>query len=162
LSFSPIMNCPSVDCPEPMPLNGMLPNHNTPKTQSALDSSYDVEISESDAATCRVSSSHEQVLDQSLSPQQRVSRQRCIHLSDLPVEIQESILDHLFGARASTTARHASSGSGYAVRGWSNTLRHPRRRQLSNLALVNRIWRQLIQERLYRHSQSPLLLIILY
>ncbi|KAI9808821.1 MAG: hypothetical protein M1827_007196 [Pycnora praestabilis] len=70
-------------------------------------------------------------------------------LAHLPVEIQESILDHLFGVRGSTAS--SASDSSPALRGWSNVLRHPRRRQLSNLALVSQTWRQLIQERLYRH-----------
>ncbi|KAI9770221.1 MAG: hypothetical protein M1835_006571 [Candelina submexicana] len=72
-----------------------------------------------------------------------------LRLQDLPTEIQESVLDYLFGARVSTTSSSAASSP--VLRGWSNVLRHPRRKQLSNLALVSMTWRQLIQERLYRH-----------
>jgi len=75
-----------------------------------------------------------------------------MQLADLPVEIHEAILDHLFGVRASTSSS-AAKGS-QATRGWSNVLRHPRRKQLSNLALVSALWRRLVQERLYRHSKS--------
>lgn len=70
---------------------------------------------------------------------------------DLPVEIHEAILDHLFGVRASTSSS-AARGS-QATRGWSTVLRHPRRKQLSNLALVVPLWCQLVQERLYRHRK---------
>ncbi len=80
------------------------------------------------------------------------TRKPRMQLHDLPVEIHESILDHLFGVRASTSSS-AANGS-QATRGWSNVLRHPRRKQLSNLALVSPLWRRLVQERLYRHSKS--------
>src|SRR5947207_2388875 len=96
LSFSP-MNCSSigtVDCPEPVPLNAMLSNHNIPK--SILVNRYEIELPESNASVHRGSSPHEQIPPQISNPR--------ICLSDLPVEIQESILDHLFGARASTTS----------------------------------------------------------
>lgn len=70
----------------------------------------------------------------------------------LPYEIHEAILDHLFGVRASTlsTATPANSGA----RCWNKALRHPRRKALSNLALVSPVWRPLVQERIYRHSLS--------
>lgn len=77
-----------------------------------------------------------------------------LQLSELPVEIHEAILDHLFGVRASTSS--SMSNGSQATRGWSNVLRHPRRKQLSNLALVSPLWRRLVQERLYRHSKSPI------
>lgn len=81
-------------------------------------------------------------------PNKSPSRMR---LGELPVEIHEAILDHLFGVRASTSSS-AVKGS-QATRGWSNVLRHPRRKQLSNLGLVSPLWRRLVQERLYRHSE---------
>jgi hypothetical protein len=65
-------------------------------------------------------------------------------LNDLPAEIHECILDHLFGFRVSTTSKSS------IVR-WGTALRHSRRRELSELALVSPVWRGLIQERLYRH-----------
>ncbi|KAI9743609.1 MAG: hypothetical protein M1818_002925 [Claussenomyces sp. TS43310] len=64
---------------------------------------------------------------------------------DLPIEIHELILDHVFGARGSTANTPTSS------RGWNTTLRHSRRRHLSDLALVNRRYRNLVQGRLYKH-----------
>ncbi|AEO60137.1 hypothetical protein MYCTH_2309023 [Thermothelomyces thermophilus ATCC 42464] len=65
-------------------------------------------------------------------------------LNDLPTEIHECILDHLFGFRV-------SAGSKSSITRWGTALRHPRRRELSELSLVSREWRILIQERLYRH-----------
>ncbi|KAI9807826.1 MAG: hypothetical protein M1825_005131 [Sarcosagium campestre] len=70
-------------------------------------------------------------------------------LVDLPLEIHEGILDHLFGIRASTLS--SASESSPTRHGWSSILRHPRRKQLSNLALVCKTWTGLVQERLYRH-----------
>lgn len=77
-----------------------------------------------------------------------------LHFENLPVEIHEAILDHLFGERASmsttTAAGKLSAGS------WSKALRHPRRKALSNLSLIARVWRPLVQERIYRHSRPYL------
>ncbi|GAM39992.1 hypothetical protein TCE0_034r11992 [Talaromyces pinophilus] len=72
-----------------------------------------------------------------------------IQFNDLPFDIHEAIIDHLFGER--------TSGSGSIVpgqpdaRSWIRALRHPRRKDLSNLALISPIWRDLVQERIYRH-----------
>ncbi|KAK0724716.1 hypothetical protein B0H67DRAFT_482343 [Lasiosphaeris hirsuta] len=65
-------------------------------------------------------------------------------LNDLPAEIHECILDHLFGFRVSPTSKSS-------IMRWGTALRHPRRKELSELSLVSRAWRVLIQERLYRH-----------
>lgn len=65
-------------------------------------------------------------------------------LGILPIEIQEIILDHVFGFRI-------SGSSESSMVGWSTALRHARRKEISELALVSRTWRELIQERLYRH-----------
>ena len=74
-------------------------------------------------------------------------------LCNLPVEIHECILDHLFGVRlsASATTWASCAGRSRVLRGWSTALRHSRRRDVWELALVTEKWRQLIQERLYRH-----------
>ncbi|KAL4962196.1 uncharacterized protein BDV14DRAFT_110356 [Aspergillus stella-maris] len=71
-----------------------------------------------------------------------------IQFEQLPVEIHETILDHLFGER--TSAFTASCGKS-PVRSWNKSLRHPRRKALSNLALILPIWRVLVQDRIYRH-----------
>jgi hypothetical protein len=67
--------------------------------------------------------------------------------SRLPTEIHELVLDHLFGVRASTASNASVS------RGWSTALRHSRRRQLSDVSLVNRAYRELVQGRLFKHSE---------
>jgi hypothetical protein len=72
-------------------------------------------------------------------------------LCDLPVEIHECILDHLFGVRASASSRIPAAGKSKVLRSWGTALRHSRRREVSELALVSSKWRQLIQDRLYRH-----------
>lgn len=43
---------------------------------------------------------------------------------------------------------------GNGARDWSKLMRHPRRRQISDLALVTRCFRILVQQRIYRHSKS--------
>jgi len=72
-------------------------------------------------------------------------------LADLPAEIHECILDHLFGYRVSTTSPSSLSIPSVNARSWSTALRHSRRKELSNLALVTPLWRDLVQQRLYRH-----------
>ncbi|KAI1748352.1 hypothetical protein F4782DRAFT_359851 [Xylaria castorea] len=72
-------------------------------------------------------------------------------LTQLPAEIHECVLDHIFGYRVSTTSPSSLSIPSVNARSWSTALRHSRRKELSNLALVSPLWRDLIQERLYRH-----------
>lgn len=73
-----------------------------------------------------------------------------ISLNDFPAEINECILDHLFGYRVSTSSK-SSVGMYSATRSWGTALRHSRRKELAELALVSGAWRILIQERLFRH-----------
>lgn len=72
-------------------------------------------------------------------------------LDVLPVEIQEAILDHLFGFRVSTTSISGMQISSMGSKSWSTAMRHSRRRELTELALVSPMWRVLVQQRLYRH-----------
>ncbi|KAG5926103.1 hypothetical protein E4U53_003160 [Claviceps sorghi] len=69
---------------------------------------------------------------------------------ELPTEVHEAILDHLFGYCISPTSSSAMRISSL-TRSWSSALRHCRRRELADLALVNPVWRVLVQQRLYRH-----------
>ncbi|KND90969.1 hypothetical protein TOPH_04327 [Tolypocladium ophioglossoides CBS 100239] len=69
---------------------------------------------------------------------------------ELPLEVHESVVDELFGFSISPTSSSAMRFSNM-TRSWGSALRHSRRRELSNLALVNRRWTYLIQQRLYRH-----------
>ena len=73
-----------------------------------------------------------------------------VNLNALPAEIHECVLDHLFGYRVSTSSK-SSLGIPCVTKSWGTALRHSRRRELSELALVSDVWRILIQERLYRH-----------
>jgi hypothetical protein len=72
-------------------------------------------------------------------------------LCSLPIEIHECILDYLFGVRLSASSRTSSADMSHSLRNWNTKLRHCRRREVSDLALVSKKWRGLIQERLYRH-----------
>ncbi len=67
-------------------------------------------------------------------------------INDFPIELQEKIINELAGYLGTPKSSHGSKN-------WNNAMRHPRRKQLSNLSLVSRIWKLLIQERLYRHSE---------
>lgn len=85
-------------------------------------------------------------------PASSVQDSKLSPLCNLPIEIHERILDYLFGFRnsASVTTK-TTSGRSQVLRNWSNELRHARRREVSDLALVSEQWRHLIQDRLYRH-----------
>ncbi|KAL3457903.1 hypothetical protein BJX64DRAFT_292661 [Aspergillus heterothallicus] len=72
-----------------------------------------------------------------------------IQFEHLPVEIHETVLDYLFGER--TSALTTSVGGKSPARSWNKSLRHPRRKALSNLALISPVWRVLVQDRIYRH-----------
>lgn len=84
------------------------------------------------------------------SPIQQQAPKSGSPLCNLPVEILECILDHLFGTRAAASAKF-TAGKSKVLRGWGTALRHSRRREVSELALVSSQWRNLVQERLYRH-----------
>ncbi|CAG8894190.1 unnamed protein product [Penicillium egyptiacum] len=77
-----------------------------------------------------------------------------IRFVDLPIEIHEIILDHIFGKRASA-GKHTAYGESSA-QNWSKALHHPRRKALANLALTCRVWTGLVQCRIYRHSEFHL------
>jgi len=72
------------------------------------------------------------------------------NLNQLPNEIHEQILDHLFGFRVSATSK-SSVAMACVTKSIGTMLRHSRRREVSRLALVSKNWRELIQARLYRH-----------
>ena len=86
-----------------------------------------------------------------------LSRQRehgkATQLEDLPAEIQQHVLDMLIGNLSPTSPTSTDGSQG--MRNWSNVMRHPRRKQLSDLALVSEAWCRMVQERLFRHSGWP-------
>lgn len=71
-------------------------------------------------------------------------------LDDLPTEIHEAILDHLFGFRVSPQSK-SSVDLACVTKSWGTMMRYSRRKEISQLALVSPVWRHLIQSRLYRH-----------
>ncbi|PKY00483.1 hypothetical protein P168DRAFT_243939 [Aspergillus campestris IBT 28561] len=72
-----------------------------------------------------------------------------IQFENLPIEIHEAVLDYLFGER---TSAYTAAGPGKSTtRTWNKSLRHPRRKVLSNLSLICPVWRWLVQSRIYRH-----------
>lgn len=78
----------------------------------------------------------------------------------LPNELHDMILENIFGDCPSgfplkTTGRDT-------LEGWQVALRHPRRKELSNLALVCRQWTYLVQSRIYKNSMSHELLGDMY
>ena len=70
-----------------------------------------------------------------------------LHIEHLPVEILEQVASYLVGSLGAVSSTNV-------LRNWNEHMRHPRRKDAANLALVSRIWRGLIQERLYRHSKA--------
>ncbi|KIV77961.1 hypothetical protein PV11_09734 [Exophiala sideris] len=70
-----------------------------------------------------------------------------LSLHDLPLEVHGKILDFIFGDMHSVYAG-STSLRGKSV---SSLMRHPRRKAVSDLALVSDTWRDLVQERIYRH-----------
>lgn len=70
-----------------------------------------------------------------------------LSLHDLPLEVHGKILDFIFGDMHSVYAA-STSLRGKSV---SSLMRHPRRKAVSDLALVSTTWRDLVQERIYRH-----------
>lgn len=70
-----------------------------------------------------------------------------LSLHDLPSEVQGKVLDFIFGDMHSVYAA-STSLRGKSV---SSLMRHPRRKAVSNLALVSPAWRDMVQERIYRH-----------
>ncbi|TAQ91151.1 hypothetical protein B7494_g507 [Chlorociboria aeruginascens] len=68
----------------------------------------------------------------------------------LPIEIHERILDYIMGVRGPASTRTTSYKS-KVLRSWGTVMRHSRRREISEMALVCDKWRDLIQDRLYRH-----------
>ncbi|KAG9237436.1 hypothetical protein BJ875DRAFT_152472 [Amylocarpus encephaloides] len=72
-------------------------------------------------------------------------------LCGLPTEIHDCILDHLFGQRNSAALRTTGTGKTKILRSWGTALRHSRRREVAELSLVSHKWRELVQDRLYRH-----------
>ncbi|KAK5952718.1 hypothetical protein OHC33_006310 [Knufia fluminis] len=66
------------------------------------------------------------------------------NIRDLPEELQNRILDYIFGDLRPVNAASTSTGL-------SHRMRHPRRKAVSELALISPDMRAMVQERIYRH-----------
>ena len=84
-------------------------------------------------------------LARSISP-----RVPSIDFATMPMEVHESILDHLFGSLAPIFSNNPTNLTNITRR-WGTALRHSRRKELADLALVTPAWRRVVQSRLYRH-----------
>lgn len=62
---------------------------------------------------------------------------------DLPLEVRRRIIDYISGEMHSVAVT-----STYNL---ASSMRHPRRKAVSDLALVSSDWRELVQERIFRH-----------
>ncbi|KZF24203.1 hypothetical protein L228DRAFT_259454 [Xylona heveae TC161] len=71
-----------------------------------------------------------------------------VTFSDLPPEIHENIIDHVFGHRGSMSRSHSAAETRCD---WRGIMRNPGWIQHSQLALVSHVWRQLVQQRIYRN-----------
>ncbi len=74
-------------------------------------------------------------------------------IEQLPSEILEVIIGHVLGHLGSTKL------GAYKIRNWNEIMRHPRSKHFSVLALVSSQWRKLVQERIFRHSKTPSILV---
>jgi len=72
-------------------------------------------------------------------------------LIELPTEIQEAILDYVFGFYSSTTSQSGQYIPSMGSNSWTVAKRYGRRKNLTALATVNRQWKCLVQSRLFRH-----------
>ena len=73
----------------------------------------------------------------------------CSPIEQLPTEILDAIIGHVGGQLGAASL----SGRPERVRNWNAILRHPRRKVISDLALVSPDWRRHVQERTFRHSE---------
>ena len=72
---------------------------------------------------------------------------RHTNIQDLPEEIQKRILDYIFGDLRPVNATSTSTGL-------SHRMRHPRRKAVSELALLSQDMRIMVQQRIYRHIKT--------
>lgn len=94
-------------------------------------------------------SAHQDVIQGMLTAEQNPKKAQPVQLQDLPEEVQQGVLDIIMGTLSSTLSSVGDTSHG--MRNWSNAMRHPRGKYVSELALVSRSWCRMIQERLFRH-----------
>ena len=81
-------------------------------------------------------------------PVDQTKESSCSPIEELPAEILEAIISHVGGQLGSPGFSRLET-----TRNWNVILRHPRRKNVSDLALVTSSWRRLVQERIFRHSK---------
>ena len=69
---------------------------------------------------------------------------------DLPPELLGRVLDFLLGHMSAAISTQISV-TPQASKSVASVMRHPRRKALSDIALISRAWRKPVQERIYRH-----------
>ncbi|KAL8959553.1 MAG: hypothetical protein Q9193_003607 [Seirophora villosa] len=84
-----------------------------------------------------------------LSPQTKQTKPRPVHFGELPTEVLDRIVSYLAGPLMGPTSKSSCGPRG--PRNAGTAMWHPRRKQLSNLALVSIVFRDLMQQRIYRH-----------
>ena len=91
----------------------------------------------------------EHIEDPPILPAEHPKAPSCSPIDQLPHEILDAIISHVGGQLGSAGLSKRSD----RVRNWNAILRHPRRKTVSDLALVCPTWRCLVQERIFRHSK---------
>ena len=101
-------------------------------------------------STNKCSTSVEHTEEHPVIPLEQTKKQTCSPIEKLPSELLELILGYVGG-------QLGSAGTGRRLdrnRNWNDILRHPRGKSISSLALVSSKWRDIVQERLFRHSKA--------
>ena len=106
-------------------------------------------VPEEAAESVHVEMLNQETEDSWLDPAPSSSFMSSMSIEDLPSEVQGLILDYIFGDMHSITSTPITFQPG--SKNISSSMRHPRRKAVSDLALVSPAWRDLVQERIYRH-----------
>ncbi|KAI6782296.1 uncharacterized protein J7T54_008382 [Emericellopsis cladophorae] len=121
-----------------------------PNSERRTQDEYDIETSFTHRSTPSRDMESDDMESLGASGEREASNAK-LRLGDLPLEMLEAILDHIFGFRVSATSLSGKAMLGSNNSQWSTAMRYSRRRELTVLSCVNKTWRVLIQQRLYRH-----------
>lgn len=142
--------------PRPVSVNSLAPSSSAVPPKTSRSTSAEIPLHDGSTTLVARDSPKDTVMEDAPSPDQPSEDART-RFVDLPIEIHEVILDYLFGERTSPVG---AKTPGTPTVSWSKAMRHPRRKVLSNLSLILRVWRPLVQDRLYRHSKSRYVVLI--
>lgn len=143
--YTPFLTLPP---PRPVSVNSLAPPSSSIPPKTSRSTTAEIPLHDGSTTPVQRDSLKDTVMEDAPNPEEAPEESRC-RFKDLPIEIHEVILDHLFGERMSPAAVKAPAQTVT----WSKALRHPRRKVLSDLALISRVWRPLVQDRIYRHSE---------